>query len=293
MSSDYIPSVKEEKTSLLKRLNNLKSAEGRARYLSRIKKNIIGFGTKGYENTIPFFVAGWQRSGTTMLMNVFHLHPQVEVYNEAHNSMVFQGFRIKNLKVLEKSIIKSPFPFTCYKIICDSHILRSFIDAFPTGKFVWMYRDAADNAESLLRKFSHATRAVRLVSLNQPGGGWFAEGVSPKIAIKLREFASRELTEFDYACLAWWARNSLFFELGLDKTATVRVLQYEKLVQEPEIVMKKLFTWLGVEWNENAFQFVNSRSVGKPNLPKIDIEVESLCDELKSRLDHELVNDWQ
>ena len=274
------------------RLRYLKNAEMRARYLAKLRKKLWNIHQNNKKKTTPIFVAGWQRSGTTMFMNVFHLHPDIKVYDEAHNSKVFFDYRVRNLQIVEKTLQESRFPFACYKIICDSHILASFIEAFPDAKIIWMYRDGADNADSLIKKFPHATQAIRLVAQGKPGGGWFAEGVSLAVAEKIREIPLNDLSEFDFACLAWWARNSLYFELGLDCIPNVRALQYEELAQEPRLVMNKLFDWLGLRWSENAFRFIHTRSVGKKDLPKLHPEVEVLCNELKERLDKASMMNW-
>ncbi|MDH5571578.1 MAG: sulfotransferase [Gammaproteobacteria bacterium] len=263
----------------------------RARYLAKLKKKLWSISGR-HNKTMPLFVAGLQRSGTTMLMNVFHLHPEIDVYDESHDSKVFKDFRVKNLQILDDTIKQSHFPFACYKVICDSHILNSFIESFPHAKIIWVYRDAADNAESRLRKFPQGTRAIRLVAQNKPGGGWFADGISPNVAKIVREVTSNDLTDFDFACLHWWARNSLFFELGLDRISNVRVLQYEELAQEPRTVMNKLFSWLDLQWSESAFRFVHAKSVAKPDLPELHPKIEVLCDELKERLDREYAKDW-
>ena len=273
-------------------LRNLKSKEVRARYASiLIKKFLASF--KKHNESKPLFIAGWQRSGTTMLMNVFHLHPSIDVYDEKYDSKVFSDFRVRNLQTLEASLQQSRFPFACYKIICDSHILHSFIEIFPDANIIWLYRDAKDNAASLLKKFPHATRAIRLVAEDQPGGGWFAEGVSLAIAQKIRDLPLKDLSELDFACLAWWVRNSLYFEQGLDCVPNVRVLQYEKLVQQPRIVMNKLFEWFGLRWSEKSFRFIHARSVAKPNLPGLHPKIEVLCNELKERFDSEYIKDWK
>ena len=88
-------------------------------------------------------------------------------------------------------------------------------------------------------------------------------------------------------------RNSLFFELGLENNKNrVRLIQYEELVQNPRTVMNELFNWFEVDWNESAFRYVHSRSVGKPNLPKLNPEVDALCHELHGKLDQVFTHHW-
>ena len=265
------------------RLINLKDPEVRARKVARALKSLRALYTRT-KGAMPFFVAGYQRSGITMLMDIFHLHPDVEVFDESFATEIYVNYRVRNLETVSKTLVRSRFRFACYDVISDSHIIKAFIDCFPEARIIWMYRTAADNAASHLQQFPHATRAVRLVSQGKTGGGWFAEGVSPAVAMKLRELASSaDLTEFDFACLAWWARNSLYFELGLEHIPNVRLLQYEKMVQEPTGESHKLFNWLGLSWHKRACRFVHARSVGK-NLTACNPAVKMLCSDLEEKL---------
>ena len=276
-------------------LKNLKDAEKRVIYVARIRKKLFERFRGRSKNTNPLFIAGWQRSGTTMMMNIFHHHPDIEVFDESQNSEVFCDFRVRNVEIIKKTLQKSCFPFACYKVICDSHIIKSFIDNFSDAKIIWMYRNATDNAESNIKKFPNAaTQAIRRVSQGEePRGCWFTEGVTSNITTKLKEVTSSEyLTEFDFACLAWWGRNSLFFELGLEQIPNVRLLEYEKLVQEPKEVMEKLFCWSGPQWDEKIIRFVHDRSVKKKDLPNLNRKVERLCEDLKDKLRREFIKSW-
>jgi len=42
-----------------------------------------------------------------MVMNVFHLYSDIEVYDEAHNSKVLFDCRVRNLQMTEKTLQKS------------------------------------------------------------------------------------------------------------------------------------------------------------------------------------------
>jgi hypothetical protein len=97
------------------------------------------------------------------LMNVFYLHPDTDVVDEARRSPVYIDFRVRSIATSKDSIDKSTKRFACYKIICDRHILLSFLEAFPSAKVIWSYRGATDNANSALKRWPHATRAIRLV----------------------------------------------------------------------------------------------------------------------------------
>jgi hypothetical protein len=273
-------------------LADVQSAEWRARAAARVGKKLFGF-ANGKPLKSPVLIAGLQRSGTTMLMNIFHLHPDTEVFDEARESDTFLEFRIRGVDVVRHAIQRSHYRFPCFKIIADSHILPSIMQGLDHPKVIWMYREPGPNAASRLKKWSHATAAIRLVCEGKPGGGWFAEGVSPEVGRRLRALDRSRFTDFDYACLAWWARNNLFFELELGANPDVRLLRYETLVAHPEPTMRALYAWLGMPWSQSSMRFVHARSMKKPDLPRLDPQVEALCDQLLQRLDAVHADQWQ
>jgi len=251
---------------------------------SRILKRIVLPLRPRFESTQPIFIAGMQRSGTTLLMNVLHLSKYIDVFDEAKSAPVFSEFRIKSLGILKESIEKSRFQFAAYKVICDSHLLRQIIDELPGARVIWAFRDAANNAASQLKKFPHTTRAVRLACQQVPGGGWFAEGLSQQVKEVLQEIDNRDLTDLDYACMSWWARNMLFFEQNLHRNNNVWVINYSELAQEPLKKLGSMFEWIGIPWRDAQARFVHSRSIRKPDLAGLNPEVAKLCDDLFERL---------
>jgi hypothetical protein len=266
------------------KLGNVRSPEWRARARARVRKKLLGFTRVTPERT-PVFVVGLQRSGTTMLMDIFHLHPETEVFDEARDSRSFVDYRLRDPKTVRQIIDDSRYRFPCFKIIADSHILPSILDGLPNPKVLWMYREPGPNAASRLAKFPNGTVSIRAVCENRPSSGWFAEGVTPSMARTLRGLERSRLTDFDYACLVWWVRNQLYFEMDLGSDPRVRLLRYETLVARPEPTMRALCDWTGMGWSRMSLRFVHARSMKKNNLPRLDPQVESLCRDTLARLD--------
>lgn len=270
---------------------NMRSPGWRARTTARVSKKLLGFARITPERT-PVFIVGLQRSGTTMLMDIFHLHPETEVLDEARDSRVFFDFRVRGPQTVRQIVEASHYRFPCFKIIADSHILPSILDGLSNPKVLWMYREPGPNAASRLAKFPLGTAAIRTVCANGPGGGWFAEGVSPSVRRVLRGLDRSRFTNFDYACLVWWVRNQLYFEMDLASDPRVRLLRYETLVAQPESAMQALFDWTGMGWSKLSMRFVHARSLKKPNLPRIEPQVEALCTELLQRMDARHSAQW-
>lgn len=233
----------------------------------------------------PVFVLGKQRSGTGMLMRIFHRHSDLLVFDENRNNAAFEDFRLRDDDTIRLLVEQARFPAVCLKPVCDSQRIADLFDAFPYGHFVWMYRDYRDVANSSLRKFGSATRAVRLACLGQPGGGWFQEGLSPAVASTLQQVYRPSLSEFDLACLAWWARNRIVLESGLLGHPNLTLLKYEELASNPDSVLPWLFHRIGIRYQPGLARDVNARSIGHP-APEMDRSVQNLCSSVLQRLDH-------
>lgn len=230
--------------------------------------------------TTPVFVLGNQRSGTTMLMFAFHLHPEIAVFDESRESSSFLDFRLRSMEVTEKLITASPFPVACFKPLADSHLTIQLLERFPSARCIWALRDYRDVANSFLRKFPHATRAIRLVCSGQEGGGWFQEGISDETGQILRNLPWQNFSDFDFACLVWWARNQLFFEQNLDKEKRVLLLRYEKLVTAPEKSLQEVTNFIGIPFSTRMTRYIHARSISRYSPPEINQSVQELCDDL-------------
>lgn len=251
----------------------------RGRLIARVGKTLHQTFFPPVEST-PVFILGIQRSGTTMLMFAFHLHPEIAVFDESHNNPAFLDFRLRSKEITKKLITTSTFPVTCFKPLADSHLTIQLLEQFPSVRCIWALRDYRDVANSFLRKFPHATRAIRLVCSGQEGGGWFQEGISHETGNILRNLPWQNFSDYDFACLVWWARNRLFFEQKLEREKRVLLLHYEKLVTAPEESLRAVTNFIGIPFSTRMIRYIHARSISKYSPPKINPSVQGLCDEL-------------
>jgi hypothetical protein len=265
-------------------LTGLRDAQKRDRFVSQLRKRWLQ-AVRVPRPSKPVFVFGKQRSGTNMIMYAFHRHPEAMVWDEHRDSRVFVNFRVRSLDVIRKVIEESCFPIVCFKPICDSHMIKDFIVAFPDAHHVWMYRDYADTANSALRKFATPNRALRLVCTGQPGGGWFAEGVSTISREILSRVYHEGLSEFDLSCLVWWARNRIIVESGLLTSPDVTLVRYESIVSRPDAMFRWLFARIGISYCDAVVRRVTDRSIGRHQAPEMDAAVRDLCSVLLRELD--------
>ena len=267
------------KSNFLSKLQKLKDPQNRSRLQAIYKKKIVSLIIQPKQSSICF-IMGNQRSGTTMLMNMLHKHKDIEVFDESYNSPVFINYRLKQIDDIKKQIVKSKFKLVAFKPLADSHDAPFYVNALTNLKIIWCVRYYCDVANSHLRKFSDPNHALRKVMEGRSGGGWFQEGISNETLNILNSLNYKLLSEFDLACLIWWARNKLYFDNLLNKKSNCMVLIYERLVSNPAVECKKITRFLGLDYSPKMIKYIHSKSIQKNSYPKLNEEVEMLCEHL-------------
>jgi hypothetical protein len=220
-----------------------------------------------------------------MLMHTFHQHPDILVFDEHACNEAFTNYRLRELDHIRKLIAQSRFQGVCFKPICDSHRVSELHSTFPTGHFIWLYRNYRDVANSSLRKFEDPTRAILLVCTGQSGGGWFQDGVSRLASITLQEIYRPSFSDFDLACLAWWARNQIILESDLIGETNVTTLNYETLATNPAIMVTWMFNRIGIDCPDRIGKHISTRSIGRSPAPPLNTDVQALCEQCLAALD--------
>ncbi|HEX2052653.1 MAG TPA: sulfotransferase domain-containing protein [Actinomycetota bacterium] len=236
---------------------------------------------------MPVFVLGVQRSGTNMVMRGFRNSPRFEVFNE-NDRRAFVDFRVRPVETLNRLVVASRSQFVVFKPLCDSHRAVELLEQVghrTPPRALWVFRNVDDRARSALAKFGDANlRALRTIAAGQGDDLWQAGGLSPGSRQLLESFDYTALTAADAAALFWFLRNSLYFELGLDRRPDVLAVSYDGLVASPEPVLRRVCDFLGCPWDPGLSEHISRRSAGGRRL-ELDDRIRTLCDGLQSRFD--------
>jgi hypothetical protein len=230
------------------------------------------------------FVLGTQRSGTTMLLNVLDTSPETEVYHEYHPAAM-DSFRLRPPVVIEKLASRSAARALVLKPITDSHRADWLLQRFPDARAIWVFRRYEDVANSAIAMWpgENVEFVNRVREDNLPAMDWRGERVSEEVLSVIGELARQPLNEQEGAALFWYARNALYFELGLADDARVLLVQYEDLVEDPTR-FRAIFDHLGLAWDEAFVEQVKSTSVGRRPFGPIREDVRAVCDAMMERL---------
>lgn len=234
----------------------------------------------------PVFLVGVQRSGTNMLAHGLDEAPELQVYNEG-NAKAFHDFRLRPLQMVESLVERSRAQFVLFKPLCDSHRVVELLDRFhPRARVIWAYRDVDDRARSALAKFGDGNfRALRAFAAGQGQDAWQVQGVSPENADFIRSVDFDRLSAESGAALFWYIRNSLYFEMSLDRRQDAMLVSYDQFLAEPERVARAMCDFLGLDFRPRIISHIRPHRSARRELLPIDSRIRERCRELQSRLD--------
>ncbi len=235
----------------------------------------------------PVYVVGLQRSGTNMLMRGLDQAPEVEVRNE-NDRTVFDRFRLRSPEQLRDTVLASRHTHVVVKPLCDSQRVDELLDlpGMPPGRAVWCYRDVDGRARSEVSKFGDSNlQALCAIAEGRADHMWQADRLPETTVAMIRDLDPGRMSAYDGAALFWWARNHLFFDLGLDRRDDVMLSSYEAFVRDPDETMRDLCAHIGFPFRPALVEHVEARTSHGTAALDIDPAVRSLCESLLADLD--------
>lgn len=251
------------------------------------------------------FIFGCQRSGTTLIQELFDRDFDARVYPEFHSRIygryterqgreATRHFRLKPLEEVRKVLARERARLVVVKPIVETQNARELLAFFPEAKGLFIYRDYAAVAASDLKRFGVRNGIDNLRPLvNGESGNWRAQGVAAEVRAEIQARFHERMDPHDAAALFWYARNRFFFDLGLERHAAVKPLKYEGLVQDPSGAMESIYRFVGLPCPSAIAALVHGASAGNGRHVRLSADVERLCDALLQRLDRASTQAWK
>jgi hypothetical protein len=235
-------------------------------------------------------VVGCQRSGTTLMLELFNTDRRSVTFPEQSSlSTPDEGrLRLKPLPEVKRRLERIRTPLVVLKPLVESQHAPSLLEGLNDSFAIWMYRRPDSVAASDLSYFGveNGERNLRLLLSNEPPN-WRGEVVPETTRSVLSSHYRPGMDPHDAAALFWWARTSLYFDLGLDSRPEVRLCSYEALVADPEPTMRSIYEFVGVTYPEEAITAgVHQRAIRRRDDFPLSAEVRGLCEELWERLEN-------
>lgn len=231
------------------------------------------------------FIAGAQRSGTTMLLDILETLPQARIYGENHPA-VTDHFRLRPYDVVARVIAQTPARAVILKPICDTQHMDRVLEALPQARAIWLYRHYYDTARSAVLKWGKEQRkVVRNILNNDPHDvGWRGERLPDEAIEAVRAVYYEDITREEGAMLFWYLRNQFYFSLDLVNHPRVTLIRYEDLVTDPQTHFQRVFEIAGLPFAPELVNAVFSSSVNKQPEEPLNPAIVALCEGLYAQL---------
>ena len=272
----------------MKSLQDIKNSISARLFLKR--KQLYQKSLQHINNQTIAFIIGCQRSGTTLMLNIFERDMDVKVYGEKSRLSSLdkeKNIRLNPLPLVKEVLDKDKAPLIVLKPLVESQHSLKLLNYFARSKALWMYRHYKDVARSNLKRFGQdrGIRNLRPIVEREPNN-WRSENVPEYIRDIVVEHFSEDMPLHDAASLFWFVRNNFYFELELDKNPNVMIYRYNDLVTKPSKMMRSVYKFLGQTYpGDKILSHVHHSSVGKGKDVEISPEIEYLCVDMLNRLD--------
>ncbi|MEM9627256.1 MAG: sulfotransferase [Pseudomonadota bacterium] len=253
----------------------------RWRAASKIGRHYIAPASKAERNVV--FVAGQQRSGTNMLMDVLDRHHRTDVYHET-DPRAFERYQMRDIDTIRTLVDRSRASHVVIKALCELQRLRDLLDAFPRSRAIWLVRHYRDVSSSMAKQFSTTAEALKRMRVDPAAGRWRGEGMSESVRMLLLDCIMDDTDEISAAAFQWFMRNRLYFDQGLRLDRRVKLVFYEDLATRPNETVRMITDFLGLGFDPSLTTDISATSVDKKGNPPIDPRIEALCRQLLDRL---------
>jgi hypothetical protein len=240
------------------------------------------------------FILGCQRSGTTLMQQIFDADLDAKVYgefSEITRTANTPNLRLRPLDEVRGIIARNPARLVVAKPIAETQNALRLLEKFPGARVVFLYRHYAAVASSNLRLFGRRNGINNLRPIVKgETENWRSENVPADVRALVAARFHENMNPHDAAALFWYVRNRFFFDLGLDRRADVLPLRYEDLLRDPSGRIQGLYRFVGMPPSRRGVALVRPER-GNGGI-ELSPDIEELCTQMLERLDHAWARAW-
>lgn len=242
--------------------------------------------SKGYSKCL--LIVGCQRSGTTLISNVFNKIDYCRVFGEfsSLSNQDLERIRLNPFSDILKTFNYTHSPLIVCKPLVESQHTLNLLANIPNSRALWVFRHFKDVALSDVQKFkNNAGRGNLYPIIENKSNNWRNEEVTASTRHLIKELYSDRLSALECACLFWYSRNILYFDQVLQDQKDVYIWEYDDFVTTPLIYLNELLTSMKLPPQSiKTVSNVYRSSMNSARNAKINKDIHNLCEELYLRL---------
>jgi hypothetical protein len=240
-------------------------------------------------NSVPIFLVGCGRSGTSMFIWQLEKSWQIKLYNEDHPA-AFDLYRLRDYDVIAGLVAESQAPFTLLKPILDTVQTMQLLNHFADSKAIFAFRHYTDVINSSLKKFGTYNRINHVKGWMEEDFAEFDVCPPPEASkVLIRELWQEDLSPEEGAALYWLFYNRLYYDLGLHDDPRTILIRYETLVTQPREQFEKVIAFLGAQFEEKMVEGVHAKSINKNEPPPLRPAIMTACEALYEQMTQDAV----
>lgn len=231
------------------------------------------------------FILGCQRSGSSMMYEIFTRDSRSKVFGEfskLNSEDTSHNIRLNPLPKVAQQLASYRHPLIVIKPIVESQNVLSLLQYFNHSKAVWLFRHYRDVAKSNIKKWGDDNGYKNIqYFLSRDQRNWRAQHVSDYTFKTVKQMLNKQRSPYDYAALFWWVRNRFYIEYDLSNNKQIFTCQYENLVSKPLSSIESIYDFMGLQIDASKVAtYIHNHSVGKGEDAFISNDIAVLCDEL-------------
>ncbi len=229
------------------------------------------------------FVAGVQRSGTNMVMEVLEASRAADVVHE-RDPRAYDNYMMRDAGVIEALIARARRPVFAIKALHESERVRALMDRFAPAKLLWVFRAPDAVIASNRVSWPNGRSKMDEILVDPATAGWHGRGMSAGTLATLRAVYDPSIAIDATRALFYWYRNQLFFDQALDRDPRAMAVDYDALVADPAAAIARIAAFLGIAAEPRMI--AHPRAGGARKAKKIDLPppIRALVSEMHARL---------
>ena len=257
------------------------------RALARVGRKLFlaskrfGPGRNGQPTVV--FVAGVQRSGTNMIMDVLEQSRAIDAIHE-RDPRAYDNYMMRDERVIDHLIARHGRPVFAIKALHESERVRDLLDRFAPAKLIWVFRSPDAVIASNRKSWPEGRNMIDAVVENPEQGGWRSRRMTDLTLTAVRSAYSPTITAEAAQGLFYYYRNQLFYDQALDRDDRVLLLDYDALILDPAAAIQSMAAFVGVA--------ATARMIGVPKVSdrrrtfRFDLppSIRTLVDDMHARL---------
>lgn len=240
------------------------------------------FGPRRHGRARALFVAGVQRSGTNMAMEVLEASREVDTVHE-RDPRGFENFMMRPEPAIVKLMDGLRRPVFAIKALHESERVTGLLTTFAPARAIWVYRNPDSVIGSLRRSWPTGRNQLEDIVADPARAGWRGAGMSAATLATLRAVHTPDLDQEAAQALFYVYRNQLLFDQGLDRDPRVLLVNYDHLTAAPESEVRRIAAFVGIVPTRRMI--AHPRPV-RPSRPvPLPAPIRALADAMHARLE--------